>query len=155
MGWIKLIAWSMYSQYYSNDNENSIATEGKRLAEHLVTLFAASSSDPLGASGECLASAALWLQNMKCSLKDYQNSNAGMHTSPFMSTGFTTFRGIPLTAEVTKGTESMISQNPGNSTPVMAPQSALNMGDYSQVRLKSKSFSFQEFIFIISRESAP
>lgn len=110
----------------------SIATEGKRLAEHLVTLFAASSSDPLGDSGECLASAALWLQKMKCSLKDYQNSNAGMHTSPFMSRGFTTFRGIPLSAEVTKGTESMVSQNHGNSTPMMAPQSALNIGDYSK-----------------------
>lgn len=42
----------------------SAATEGKRLAEQLVASFAAS-SDPVGDAGECLASAALWLQTMK------------------------------------------------------------------------------------------
>eukprot|EP00271_Cylindrocystis_brebissonii_P017189 TRINITY_DN435_c0_g6_i2.p1 TRINITY_DN435_c0_g6~~TRINITY_DN435_c0_g6_i2.p1 ORF type:complete len:326 (-),score=89.61 TRINITY_DN435_c0_g6_i2:266-1243(-) len=40
------------------------AAEGKRLAEQLVAGFAAS-SDPIGDAGECLASAALWLQTMK------------------------------------------------------------------------------------------
>lgn len=42
----------------------SAATEGKRLAEQLVASFAAS-TDPVGDAGECLASAALWLQTMK------------------------------------------------------------------------------------------
>jgi len=60
----------------------SVATEGKRLAEHLVASFAESSSDPLGDSGECLASATLWLQKMKCGLKDYQNSKARIPASP-------------------------------------------------------------------------
>ncbi|XP_024381238.1 uncharacterized protein [Physcomitrium patens] len=42
----------------------SAATEGKRLAEQLVASFA-TSADPVGDAGECLASAALWLQTMK------------------------------------------------------------------------------------------
>ncbi|MCO5576328.1 hypothetical protein L7F22_030137 [Adiantum nelumboides] len=42
----------------------SAMTEGKRLAEHLIACFAAS-SDPFGDAGECLTSAALWLQTMK------------------------------------------------------------------------------------------
>ncbi|KAI5080034.1 hypothetical protein GOP47_0005513 [Adiantum capillus-veneris] len=42
----------------------SAMTEGKRLAEHLITCFA-TSSDPFGDAGECLTSAALWLQTMK------------------------------------------------------------------------------------------
>lgn len=41
-----------------------VVTEGKQLAEHLVASFAAS-ADPLGDAGKCLASAAMWLQNMK------------------------------------------------------------------------------------------
>ncbi|KAH7442914.1 hypothetical protein KP509_02G007700 [Ceratopteris richardii] len=42
----------------------SAMTEGKRLAEHLISCFAAS-SDPIRDAAECLTSAALWLQTLK------------------------------------------------------------------------------------------
>ncbi|KAJ7294922.1 hypothetical protein O6H91_Y224400 [Diphasiastrum complanatum] len=56
----------------------SAAKEGKRIAEQLVATFAAS-PDPLRDAGECLASAALWLQTMKARL---QNGDGGL--SPIM-----------------------------------------------------------------------
>jgi len=46
-----------------------------------------------------------------------------------MSTGSTTFEGIPLSVEVTERAESIVSQKHGNSTPMMAPHSALKIGN--------------------------
>uniref|UniRef100_A0A7I4DAD0 RanBP2-type domain-containing protein n=1 Tax=Physcomitrium patens TaxID=3218 RepID=A0A7I4DAD0_PHYPA len=57
----------------------SAATEGKRLAEQLVASFAAS-IDPVGDAGECLASAALWLQTMKSRMQTGE-SGGGLETS--------------------------------------------------------------------------
>jgi hypothetical protein len=54
----------------------SAATEGKRLAEQLVASFAAS-TDPVGDAGECLASAALWLQTMKSRMQSGGGDSAG------------------------------------------------------------------------------
>ncbi|KAG0568263.1 hypothetical protein KC19_6G007300 [Ceratodon purpureus] len=56
----------------------SAATEGKRLAEQLVASFAAS-TDPVGDAGECLASAALWLQTMKSRM---QTGDSGGNSGP-------------------------------------------------------------------------
>nr|XP_024400997.1 uncharacterized protein LOC112294584 isoform X2 [Physcomitrium patens] len=54
----------------------SAATEGKRLAEQLVASFAAS-IDPVGDAGECLASAALWLQTMKSRMQTGESGGFG------------------------------------------------------------------------------
>eukprot|EP00897_Mesotaenium_endlicherianum_P004768 jgi/Mesen1/4319/ME000022S03612 len=58
---------SLAAQYIAGDagrRSFSATLEGKRLAEQLVASFAAS-ADPIGDAGECLASATLWLQQMK------------------------------------------------------------------------------------------
>ncbi|KAL2644235.1 hypothetical protein R1flu_011822 [Riccia fluitans] len=60
----------------------SAATEGKRLAEQLVASFAAS-SDPVGDAGECLASAALWLQTMKSRMQ--AGDSGALSTSSLVS----------------------------------------------------------------------
>lgn len=65
---------------------HSAATEGKRLAEQLVASFAAS-TDPIGDAGECLASAALWLQTMKSRLQT--GEGGGIPSSSFGISGGT------------------------------------------------------------------
>lgn len=62
----------------------SAATEGKRLAEQLVASFAAS-TDPVADAGECLASAALWLQTMKSRLQT--GDSVGLATSSISGLG--------------------------------------------------------------------
>ncbi len=62
----------------------SAATEGKRLAEQLVASFAAS-TDPVADAGECLASAALWLQTMKSRMQT--GDSVGLATSSISGLG--------------------------------------------------------------------
>nr|XP_024388898.1 uncharacterized protein LOC112288668 isoform X3 [Physcomitrium patens]PNR45383.1 hypothetical protein PHYPA_015154 [Physcomitrium patens] len=62
----------------------SAATEGKRLAEQLVASFAAS-TDPVGDAGECLASAALWLQTMKSRMQT--GGESGLVTTSSLISG--------------------------------------------------------------------
>ncbi|XP_024392944.1 uncharacterized protein [Physcomitrium patens] len=67
----------------------SAATEGKRLAEQLVASFAAS-TDPMGDAGECLASAALWLQTMKSRMQTGESGGQGnlaINSGPGLSHG--------------------------------------------------------------------
>ncbi|KAJ7568067.1 hypothetical protein O6H91_01G017600 [Diphasiastrum complanatum] len=78
----------LYSPHYaiegrglsSRSSTLSASKEGKRIAEQLVATFAAS-PDPLGDAGECLASAALWLQTMKLHMQ-----NADGRLSPNLQT---------------------------------------------------------------------
>eukprot|EP00850_Spirogloea_muscicola_P014481 SM000104S09351 [mRNA] locus=s104:196331:199501:- [translate_table: standard] len=54
------------------------SAEGKKVAEQLVAVFAAS-ADPIADAGECLAAAALWLQSMRYSLQVQAQAAASHH----------------------------------------------------------------------------
>jgi len=83
-----------------------VATEGKQLAEHLVASFAAS-ADPLGDAGKCLASAAMWLQNMK---SKWKREDCQIPTS-FVPTDSAQVGGIPAFS-MTSLTETVNMQSP-------------------------------------------
>ncbi|CAM6127622.1 unnamed protein product [Calypogeia fissa] len=106
---------SFASQYVTGDgglsgrrSTLSAATEGKRLAEQLVASFAAS-SDPVGDAGECLASAALWLQTMKARMQT--GDSFGLSTSsPMPGSSSQMVLGGPLLGM--NGSVPMLSQSP-------------------------------------------
>ncbi len=85
---------ALFPSYWTGPFENynhwkfeglcSAATEGKRLAEQLVASFAAS-TDPVADAGECLASAALWLQTMKSRMQT--GDSVGLATSSISGLG--------------------------------------------------------------------
>ena len=72
---------------------HSVAPEGRRLAEHLVACFAAS-SDPIADAGECLTSAVLWLQSMK--LRWHGAEEHALSGSSLISIGSPTFGNLSL-----------------------------------------------------------
>eukprot|EP00850_Spirogloea_muscicola_P014887 SM000110S18894 [mRNA] locus=s110:118766:121624:- [translate_table: standard] len=64
--------------YLSNRSPMTTSAEGKKVAEQLVAVFAAS-ADPIADAGECLAAAALWLQSMRYSLQVQAQAAANHH----------------------------------------------------------------------------
>lgn len=103
----------------------SAATEGKRLAEQLVASFAAS-TDPVGDAGECLASAALWLQTMKSRMQT--GESGGLATSSISSCLIGSNATVSLGQ--LNGVNSMLSQSHsgGNSGPGGLGNLAINSG---------------------------
>ena len=103
----------------------SAATEGKRLAEQLVASFAAS-TDPVGDAGECLASAALWLQTMKSRMQTGE-SGGGLATSSISCLGS---NASSLGLNTSKNEANMLSQSHsgGNSGPGGLGSLVINSG---------------------------
>ncbi|KAL2644236.1 hypothetical protein R1flu_011823 [Riccia fluitans] len=94
----------------------SAATEGKRLAEQLVASFAAS-SDPVGDAGECLASAALWLQTMKSRMQ--AGDSGALSTSSLASSimmGDSNSLALRASLVGMNGGVTMLSQSPLNGS---------------------------------------
>ncbi|BBN02762.1 hypothetical protein Mp_2g17890 [Marchantia polymorpha subsp. ruderalis] len=115
---------SFASQYVTGDgglsgrrSTLSAATEGKRLAEQLVASFAAS-SDPVGDAGECLASAALWLQTMKSRMQtgDSGALSTSSLASPIMGDANSLALGGSLVGM--NGGVAMLSQSPLSASSI-------------------------------------
>ena len=79
--------------HYFMMHVHSVAPEGRRLAEHLVACFAAS-SDPIADAGECLTSAVLWLQSLK--LRWHGAEEHALSGSSLISIGSPTFGNLSL-----------------------------------------------------------
>lgn len=103
----------------------SAATEGKRLAEQLVASFAAS-TDPVGDAGECLASAALWLQTMKSRMQT-GDSGGGLVSSPMSCLG-SSGGSLGLNASMNGVNMLSPSHSGGNSGPGGLGNLAINSG---------------------------
>uniref|UniRef100_A0A7I4C3K3 RanBP2-type domain-containing protein n=1 Tax=Physcomitrium patens TaxID=3218 RepID=A0A7I4C3K3_PHYPA len=103
----------------------SAATEGKRLAEQLVASFAAS-TDPMGDAGECLASAALWLQTMKSRMQTGESGGNSSTLSLLCLGSNSSSRGLnTLIGGVNMHSQSHVH---GNSGPGGQGNLAINSG---------------------------
>ncbi|KAG6544869.1 hypothetical protein Mapa_013559 [Marchantia paleacea] len=115
---------SFASQYVTGDgglsgrrSTLSAATEGKRLAEQLVASFAAS-SDPVGDAGECLASAALWLQTMKSRMQTGDSGALSTSSLAFPVMGDANSLALGGSLVGMNGGVAMLSQSPLSASSI-------------------------------------
>ncbi|MCO5547726.1 hypothetical protein L7F22_001177 [Adiantum nelumboides] len=119
----------------------STMTEGKRLAEHLIACFAAS-SDPFVDAGECLTSAALWLQTMKPRFHTAEEQSLSVSSlvsigSPFGSLSLGLNGAVNMLSQPHHGINMGPGAITGAATAINRPPSSLSNSSNARTLVRS------------------